>query len=53
MVDKRKEFPTKFALLFELIICARDCLTCDMINYLKAMKNFLNEFIDNIVFDLQ
>ena len=31
----------------------RDCLTYDMTNYLKAMKNSLNRFINDIIFGFQ
>ena len=52
MLDKHEVFSTIFALLFELISCAPNTslgLSYDMTNYLKAMKNFLNEIInDNI-----
>ena len=52
MLDKREELLTNFALLLGLIWCTqhdRDCLTYDMTNYFKAMKNLLNEIIGDIL----
>ena len=36
-----------------LLHTTRDCLTYNMINYLGAIKNFLNWIMDNIILDLQ
>ena len=55
MLDKREEFLTKFACVLSLyfVHTTRNCLTDDMTNCLKSMKNSLNEIIDDIVFDFQ
>ena len=55
MLDKREEFSTKFAQLFKLIPLhtTRDCLTYDMTNYPKEVKNLLNYIIDDVLLRLQ
>ena len=55
MVDKLEELSTKFALLFAVIFCANNT-TLPHVRYdklLQSNENFLNEFIDDFMFDLK
>ena len=50
-VSFQRNLPCSWSSYF--VHTTRDCLTYDMTNYLKAMKNSLKEIINDIMFDLQ